>query len=99
MHGHLRMDKDRYTCAWKGRPVNLTATEFRLLEGLAIRPGMSKSRDALLEIARGNDVTAGARTMDVHMKRLRQKFRAVDETFNEIETVYGGGYRFSKRGE
>jgi two-component system response regulator ChvI len=97
--GHLRMDKDRYTCAWKGRPVELTATEFRLLESLAIRLGLAKSRDALLKIARGNDVTARDRRIDVHMKRLRQKFRAVDETFDEIVSVYGEGYRFSKGGE
>src|SRR5215472_16704268 len=99
VRGHLRMDKDRYTCAWKGRPMELTATEFRLLESLAIRPALAKSRDALLKIASGNDVTARDRTIDVHMKRLRQKFRAVDETFDEIVSVYGEGYRFSKDGE
>lgn len=90
--GHLRMDKDRYTCTWKGEPVGLTATEFRLLESLAIRPGTVKSRDSLVEISCGDDV--GDKTIDVHMKRLRKKFRVVDETFNEIEAVYGVGYRF-----
>jgi two-component system, OmpR family, response regulator ChvI len=91
--GHLRMNKDRHTCVWKDSPVHLTATEFRLLESLAIRPGKLKSREALIKIVCGDDVLG--RTIDSHIKRLRQKLRAVDETFSEIDTVYGVGYRFS----
>jgi two-component system response regulator ChvI len=70
----------------------IAATEFRLLVSLAIRLGTAKSRDALIEIACGNDV--GDRTIDSHVKRLRQKFRAIDQGFDKIDTIYGAGYRF-----
>jgi two-component system response regulator ChvI len=92
--GHLRMDKERHTCTWKGEKVVLTVTEFRLLEALAIRPGVVKSRDALMDAAYEDGVFVDDRTIDSHMKRLRQKFRVVDETFDRIETLYGIGYRF-----
>jgi len=91
--GHLRINKDRYACTWKGISVKLSATEFRLLESLAIRAGKLNSRETLTEMVCGDNVLD--RTIDSHIKRLRQKFRAVDETFNEIDTVYGVGYRFS----
>jgi two-component system, OmpR family, response regulator ChvI len=88
----LRIDMDRYVCTWKSKPVELTKTEFRLVESLAKRPGTVKSRDALVEIACGDDV--GSRTIDSHMKRLRQKFRVADQGFDKIETLCGVGYRF-----
>jgi two-component system, OmpR family, response regulator ChvI len=93
--GHLHMDRERYTCTWKGRKVNLTAIEFRLLESLAIRPGTTKSRDALREIICEDQVMPHERTVDSHIKRLRKKFRSVDEEFNEIESLYAIGYRVS----
>jgi two-component system response regulator ChvI len=94
--GHLRLDKDRHTSVWKGRPVELTATEFRLLESLAIQPGMVKGRETLAGIIGDDQAAIYSRSLDTHIKRLRQKFRAVDETFNEIDTVYGVGYQFSR---
>jgi len=93
--GHLRMDRERYTCTWKSRKVNLTALEFRLLESLAVRPGTTKSRDALRDIICEDQVMPHERTVDSHIKRLRKKFRSVDEEFNEIESIYAIGYRFS----
>ena len=93
--GHLRMDKDRYTCTWKGSKVNVSAIEFRLLESLAVRPGTAKSRDALRDILCEDQGMVQERAVDSHIKRLRKKFRSVDKEFNEIETVYGIGYRFS----
>jgi len=93
--GHLHLDKDRHACAWKGIPVKLSATEFRLLESLAIRPGKLKSREALTSIIGYGQAAIYSRSLDTHIKRLRQKLRAVDETFNEIDTVHGVGYRFS----
>jgi two-component system, OmpR family, response regulator ChvI len=96
--GHLRMDKDRYTCAWKGRMVDLTATEFRLLESLAIRPGTTQERQALRDLIY-EDHPIDDRMIDSHIKRLRKKFRAVDGTFDQIEAIYGIGYRFSQDGE
>ena len=92
--GHLRIDKERYTCTWKGRGIVLTLTEFRLLEALVARLGVVQTRDALQACAYGDQVYVDERTIDSHMKRLRKKFRAVDEEFDGIETLYGVGYRF-----
>jgi two-component system response regulator ChvI len=92
--GHLRLDQERHSCKWKGKEVVLTVTEFRLLETLATRPGVIKSRDALMDAAYEDQVYVDDRTIDSHIKRLRRKFRAVDETFDRIETLYGVGYRF-----
>lgn len=93
--GHLRIDKERYTCTWKGRDIVLTLTEFRLLEALVVRLGVVLTRDALRACAYGDQVVyVDERTIDSHMKRLRKKFRAVDEQFDGIETLYGVGYRF-----
>jgi two-component system, OmpR family, response regulator ChvI len=93
--GWLRMDKERYTCTWKGSKVRLSAIEFRLLESMAIRPGTTKSRDALRDILCEDQAMLHERAVDSHIKRLRKKFKSVDKEFNEIESVYGVGYRFS----
>jgi two-component system, OmpR family, response regulator ChvI len=92
--GNLCLDRERHTCIWKGNRVVLTVTEFRLLETLATRPGVIKSRDALMDAAYEDQVYVDDRTIDSHIKRLRKKFRGVDETFDMIETLYGVGYRF-----
>jgi two-component system response regulator ChvI len=92
--GDLRIDRERYTCSWKGQTIVLTLTEFRLLEALAVRMGVVQSRDALKFLAYGDQAEVDDRTVDSHMKRLRKKFRAVDEGFDRIETRYGVGYRF-----
>jgi len=94
--GHLCIDQERHTCTWKGQKVTLTITEFRLLEALATRPGVVKSRDALMDLALGEEVYVDDRAIDSHIKRIRQKFQAVDETFGSIETLYGVGYRFKE---
>jgi two-component system, OmpR family, response regulator ChvI len=94
--GHLRIDKERYTCTWKGKGIVLTLTEFRLLEALVLRIGAVQTRDALKARAYGDEVHVDERTIDSHMKRLRRKFRAVDEGFDRIETLYGVGYRFKE---
>jgi two-component system response regulator ChvI len=92
--GHLRIDKQRHSCSWKGERMILTVTEFRLLEALASRPGVIKSRDELKEVVCEEPLEAEDRTIDGHIKRLRKKFRNRDETFDRIETVYSVGYRF-----
>jgi two-component system response regulator ChvI len=92
--GQLVMDQERHTCTWKGEPVTLTVTEFLILHALAQRPGVVKSRDALMDAAYDEQVYVDDRTIDSHIKRLRKKFKAVDETFDMIETLYGVGYRF-----
>ena len=92
--GQLVMDQERHTCTWKGDPVTLTVTEFLILHSLAQRPGVVKSRDSLMDSAYDEQVYVDDRTIDSHIKRLRKKFKAVDNDFEMIETLYGVGYRF-----
>ncbi|MFD1747247.1 response regulator transcription factor [Rhizobium helianthi] len=92
--GQLLMDQERHTCTWKGEPVTLTVTEFLILHSLAQRPGVVKSRDALMDAAYDEQVYVDDRTIDSHIKRLRKKFKMVDNDFDMIETLYGVGYRF-----
>jgi two-component system response regulator ChvI len=94
--GRLSMDTARHRVTWDGKEVQLTVTEFLILETLAIRPGFVKSRDQLMDAAYQDDVYVDDRTIDSHIKRLRKKFRAVDSTFEAIETLYGVGYRFDE---
>ncbi len=95
--GKLTMDPDRHACSWDGKPVTLTVTEFLILQSLAQRPGIVKSRDALMDAAYDDQVYVDDRTIDSHIKRLRKKFNAVDEAFDGIETLYGVGYRFKEQ--
>jgi two-component system response regulator ChvI len=92
--GRLTMDPARHKVIWDGRDVTLTVTEFMILEALAQRPGVVKSRNQLLDIAYQDDVYVDDRTIDSHIKRMRRKFRAVDPQFDAIETLYGVGYKF-----
>lgn len=94
--GQLVMDSERHTCTWSGAPVTLTVTEFLILQALAHRPGVVKSRNALMDAAYDDQVYVDDRTIDSHIKRLRKKFKAVDATFDMIETLYGVGYRFKE---
>jgi two-component system response regulator ChvI len=94
--GKLVLDPDRHSCTWDGRVVTLTVTEFLILQALAQRPGIVKSRDALMDAAYDDQVYVDDRTIDSHIKRLRKKFKAVDESFDAIETLYGVGYRFKE---
>jgi two-component system, OmpR family, response regulator ChvI len=94
--GNLRMDPERHTCTWKGEPVTLTVTEFLILQALAQRPGVVKSRNALMDAAYDDQVYVDDRTIDSHIKRLRKKFKSVDDSFEMIETLYGVGYRFKE---
>ena len=81
------------TCMWMGKAVVLTVTEFLILQSLASRPGVLKSRDALMDAAYDDNVHVDDRTIDSHIKRMRYKFKAVDDAFDMIETLYGVGYR------
>jgi two-component system response regulator ChvI len=92
--GDLVLDKSRHLCTWKDKEVNLTVTEFLLVEALARRPGHVKSRDQLIDAAYGEHIYVDDRTIDSHIKRLRRKFKDVGEDFAEIETLYGIGYRY-----
>jgi two-component system, OmpR family, response regulator ChvI len=94
--GKLVMDPDRHSCTWDGQAVTLTVTEFLILQSLAQRPGIVKSRDALMDAAYDDQVYVDDRTIDSHIKRLRKKFKVVDDSFDAIETLYGVGYRFKE---
>jgi two-component system, OmpR family, response regulator ChvI len=93
----LLLDPARHVCSWKRSNVDLTVTEFLLLKALAQRPGHVKSRDQLMDAAYGENIYVDDRTIDSHIKRLRKKFKQVDTEFNEIETLYGVGYRYRER--
>ncbi|MBC2668707.1 response regulator transcription factor [Novosphingobium piscinae] len=93
--GRLEMDPPRHLVTWDGKPVALTVTEFLILEALATRPGVVKSRNQLMDAAYNDDVFIDDRTIDSHIKRLRRKFREVDPEFSGIETLYGAGYSFA----
>jgi two-component system response regulator ChvI len=93
--GRLLMDPARHQVQWNGQPVTLTVTEFLILEALAQRPGVVKSRNQLLDVAYQEDVFVDDRTIDSHIKRIRRKFRSTDPAFDAIETLYGVGYRFN----
>ncbi len=92
--GDLELDPQRHSCRWKGHEVDLTVTEFLLLQVLARRPGHVKNRDQLIDEAYGQNVFVDDRTIDSHIKRIRRKFREHDPGFAEVETLYGVGYRY-----
>ncbi len=96
VRGRLSMDPARHKVSWADENVTLTVTEFMILESLAQRPGIVKSRDQLMDAAYTDDVYVDDRTIDSHIKRLRRKFRQVDADFDAIETLYGVGYRFAE---
>ena len=94
--GDLRLDNARHLCTWKGEPVNLTVTEYLLVKALAARPGHVKNRDQLIDEAYGETIHVDDRTIDSHIKRVRKKFKKIDEDFDRIETLYGVGYRYKE---
>jgi two-component system response regulator ChvI len=94
--GQLRMDTARHSCTWKNEPVSLTVTEFLILQAIVSRPGVIKSRAALMDAAYDEQVYVDDRAIDCHIKRLRKKLKAVDDSFDMIEALYGVGYRFKE---
>jgi len=94
--GRLTMDPARHRVTWAGKDVTLTVTEFLILETLAQRPGIVKTRNQLMDAAYQDDIYVDDRTIDSHIKRIRRKFRQVDPEFDAIDTLYGAGYRFAE---
>lgn len=94
--GELVLDDGRHICTWKGKRVNLTVTEYLLVKALAQRPGHVKNRDQLMDMAYGENIYVDDRTIDSHIKRVRKKFKDVDDDFSQIETLYGVGYRYKE---
>jgi two-component system response regulator ChvI len=96
VRGELVLDGARHLCTWKGKEIDLTVTEFLLVKALAVRPGHVKNRDQLMDAAYGEHIYVDDRTIDSHIKRLRKKFKAVDDDFQQIETLYGVGYKYKE---
>jgi two-component system, OmpR family, response regulator ChvI len=92
--GMLRLDLRRFEARWAGAPIPLTLTEFNLLEALARRPGIVKTRIQLLREAYPHDVHVAERTIDTHIKRLRKKLADAAPNADPIETVHSLGYRY-----
>jgi two-component system phosphate regulon response regulator PhoB len=92
-HRELKLDVDRHRCTYQNKEVPLTAKEFGLLAALMQRPGRVQTRERLLEEVWGQGIAVTHRTVDTHMKRLREK---LGEAGDLIDTVRGVGYRFSE---
>ena len=96
-HGKLVLDSLQLECEWNGNslPEKLTTTEFLIVKELAKRPGIIKERAQLMDIAYKDNNDIEDRTIDSHVKRIRKKFKKVDQNFSAIETRYGSGYRWN----
>ena len=96
-HGKLKLDPSQLECEWNGKslPEKLTTTEFLIVKELAKRPGVIKERAQLMDIAYRDNTDIEDRTIDSHVKRIRKKFKKVDQNFSAIETRYGSGYRWN----
>ena len=96
-HGKLKLDPSQLECQWDGKnlPEKLTTTEFLIVKELAQRPGVIKERAHLMDIAYKENTDIEDRTIDSHIKRIRKKFKKVDDKFSSIETRYGSGYRWN----
>ena len=96
-HGKLVLDPSQLECSWNGKslPEKLTTTEFLIVKELAKRPGIIKERAQLMDIAYKDNNEIEDRTIDSHVKRIRKKFKMVDQNFSAIETRYGSGYRWN----
>jgi two-component system response regulator ChvI len=96
-HGKLLLDPSQLECEWNGKPLpeKLTTTEFLIVRELAKRPGIIKERGQLMDIAYKDNNDIEDRTIDSHVKRIRKKFKRVDQNFSAIETRYGSGYRWN----
>jgi len=96
-HGKLVLDSSQLECEWAGKylPEKLTTTEFLIVKELAKRPGIIKERSQLMDIAYKDNNDIEDRTIDSHVKRIRKKFKKVDQSFSAIETRYGSGYRWN----
>ena len=97
VHGKLKLDSAQLECQWNGKslPEKLTTTEFLIVKELAKRPGVIKERAQLMDIAYKENTEIEDRTIDSHVKRIRKKFKKVDQSFSAIETRYGSGYRWN----
>jgi len=92
--GPLTLNKNRFTIQWKDQYIDLTLTEFWLIYTLVLHPGHVKNRNQLMDEAK---IYVDDATITSHIKRIRNKFLAIDKNFNCIDTVYGIGYRWNEQ--
>ena len=90
-HGSLLIDAQRFQIEWKGLAVDLSLTEFWMVHSLAKRVGHVKNRGQLMQ---DSNIFVDDGTITSHIKRIRKKFKELDDDFDHIETVYGVGYRW-----
>jgi two-component system alkaline phosphatase synthesis response regulator PhoP len=95
VHGGLRLDLDQHTLTVDSRPVELTRTEFNLLEAFLSNPGYTLTRDDLLEKSVGYAYEGLGRALDTHIRNLRRKIEPDPDNPTYIQTVYGVGYRLA----
>lgn len=90
--GNLKLDMNRFSASWSTQIVDLTLTEFWIVHSLALHPGHVKNREQMMGEAK---IVVDDATITSHIKRIRNKFLAVDKKFTCIDTVYGMGYRWN----
>lgn len=90
--GPLQLDPNSMSVLWDGKEVNLTLTEFWLVQALAKRPGHVKTYENLMQVTRQSYVERN--TINGYVRRIRKKFNEVDPEFSMIQTVFGVGYRW-----
>ena len=91
----MKLDCDGRRVYIKNREINLTAKEFEVLELLMKNPNKVYSRESLLKLIWGNDYPGDVRTVDVHIRRLREKIEAVTSEPMYVHTIWGVGYYFA----
>jgi two-component system response regulator VicR len=94
--GDLRLDKDNRRLSIAGREINLTSKEFELLEFLVSHPGKVYGRAKLLELIWGKDYPGDERTVDVHVRRLREKIEPDPSSPKYVQTKWGVGYYYQE---
>ncbi len=97
--GDIVIDPTAHSVFVSGRSVELSALEFRLLHYMASHPGMVFSRDQLLDSVWGNDRTVTPRSVDVYIRRIREKIELKPQDPSYVQTIHGVGYRFATNGE
>jgi two-component system OmpR family response regulator len=90
--GSLRLSVERMEVSWNGEPVPLTVTELWIVHSLARHPGHVRSRQQLMDDA---NIFVDDQTITSHVKRIRRKFKNIDNGFDKLDTVYGAGYRWN----
>jgi len=95
VHDGLRLDLDQHTLTVDSKPVELTRTEFNLLEEFLSNPGYTLTRDDLLEKSVGYAYEGLGRALDTHIRNLRRKIEPDPDNPTYIQTVYGVGYRLA----